>query len=71
MVTKTNSGPCQFSTGLAVGVAADVVRLRHKVACPTAAAVGFGKLVLLCIVPIFSVPISGVPMNGWKALETS
>ena len=64
MGTKTNSGSCQFSAGLAVGVAADVVHLRQSVACLAAAAVSFGQHLLLGIVPIVSVPISGVPSGG-------
>ena len=55
MGTKTNSGPCPFSAGLAVGVAADLVHLRRRVACPTAAAVGFGQHSLLGVVQFFPV----------------
>ena len=35
-----------------------------NVACPTAAAVGFGQHLLLGIVPMVSVPISGVPTGA-------
>ena len=40
-----------------------------NVACPKAAAVGFGQHLLLGIVPMVSVPISGVPRGPPGALE--
>eukprot|EP00959_Pyramimonas_sp_CCMP1952_P123524 2582245-Pyramimonas_sp.AAC.1 len=64
MGTMPNSSSCSVRTGLAVRAAAACVHSRQEAACPTAAAVGFGQHLVLGIVPIRSVPISGVQKDG-------